>query len=56
MPNGLLKLLLLMLVLSPVVWFSVGLLGIHGSLQDLLAMAVLAFPNSYFAYKWTKSN
>ncbi len=56
MPKGLLKLLLLMLVLSPAVWFSIGLLGIRGSLRDLLAMTVLAFPNSYFAHKWTKSH
>ena len=56
MPKGHLKLLLLMLVLNLVVWFSIGRLGIHGSMQDLLAMAILAFPDSYFAYKWTKSN
>jgi hypothetical protein len=54
--KGWLKHLLLMLVLNLAVWFSIGRLGIHGGFQDLCAMAIVAFPDSYFAYKWMKSS
>jgi hypothetical protein len=54
MSKGLVKHVLLMLALLPVVWVGLELLGFRGPFREVLAGAILVWPESYFGHKWLK--